>query len=168
MCNILTLESYISFRWGSKLLTLISMKCKSKSAVLCNMLHSIRRIMFWWCHILWIVFHTKNLNFPHMTRQPLINKSWRKIMHFSSIFTFWTAHGNWFSQMQDSINCSIPFPCYDVTDLTVLVHFSNPVYWLSLCWYMLTLLGSIGQSVRLITGPGWVFLDLEIEKKILS
>lgn len=129
MCNILTLESYISFRWGSKLLTLISMKCKSKSAVLC-MLHSIRRIMFWWCHILWIVFHTKNLNFPHMTRQPLINKSWRKIMHFSSIFTFWTAHGNWFSQMQDSINCSIPFPCYDVTDLTVLVHFFNPVYWL--------------------------------------
>lgn len=129
MCNILTLESYISFRWGSKLLTLISMKCKSKSAVLC-MLHSIRRIMFWWCHILWIVFHTKNLNFPHMTRQPLINKSWRKIMHFSSIFTFWTAHGNWFSQMKDSINCSIPFPCNDVTDLTVLVHFSNPVSWL--------------------------------------
>lgn len=31
--------------------------------------------------------------------------------------------------------------------------------------YMLTLLGSIGQSVRLITGPGWVFLDLEIEKR---
>lgn len=31
--------------------------------------------------------------------------------------------------------------------------------------YMLTLLGSIGQSVRLITGPGWVFLDLWIEKR---
>lgn len=135
MCNT-TLEPSISFRWGSKLLTLISMKCNSKSmkyktkrAAFC-ILHSIRRIMFWWCHILWIVFHTKNLNFPHMTRQPLINKSLRKIMHFSSIFTFWTAHGNWFSQMQDSINCSTPFPCNDVTDLTVPLHFSNPVYWL--------------------------------------
>ena len=28
-----------------------------------------------------------------------------------------------------------------------------------------TLLGSTGQSVRLITGPGWVFLELEKRKK---
>ena len=31
-----------------------------------------------------------------------------------------------------------------------------------------TLLGSTGQSVRLITGPGWVFLELEKRKKIKS